>query len=69
MTGSLPVYDERFARHLARGGRLFCVIGDAPIMAARLVRRGATDEWSTESLFETLIDPLIGATPTPRFEF
>ncbi len=69
LTGSLPVYDARFAPHLARGGRLFCVVGDAPIMEARLVRRRAANEWATESLFETRLAPLIGAIPTPRFRF
>ena len=43
MTGSLPVYDERFQRQLEIGGRLFVVVGEAPVMDARLVRRTAED--------------------------
>src|SRR3989454_772375 len=39
VTGSLPVYDERFQRQLEIGGRLFVVVGEPPVMDARLIRR------------------------------
>ena len=66
VTGSLPVYDERFQRQLEVGGRLFVIVGDAPVMEARLVRRVAEDGWVTESLFETVVDPLINARRRAR---
>ena len=69
VTGSLPLMDERFQRQLEIGGRLFIVVGDAPVMAARMVRRTAEDTWITESLFETVIDPLINARRPPEFTF
>jgi protein-L-isoaspartate(D-aspartate) O-methyltransferase len=69
VTGSLPVYDERFQRLLEVGGRLFVIVGDAPVMEARLVRRVAEDGWITESLFETVVDPLLNARRTPGFAF
>jgi protein-L-isoaspartate(D-aspartate) O-methyltransferase len=69
LTGSLPVYDERFQRQLAIGGRLFVVVGDAPVMDARLVRRLSEDGWVTESLFETVVDPLINARRPAGFAF
>lgn len=69
VTASLPVPDERFQRQLAVGGRLFLVVGSPPVMEARLVRRLTEDAWGTESLFETVIDPLIHATPPPGFVF
>jgi protein-L-isoaspartate(D-aspartate) O-methyltransferase len=69
VTGSLPVYDERFQRLLEIGGRLFVIVGDAPVMEARLVRRVAEDGWVTESLFETVVDPLINARRPPGFSF
>jgi protein-L-isoaspartate(D-aspartate) O-methyltransferase len=69
VTGSLPVYDPRFERALAIGGRLFVVVGSSPIMQARLVTRTGPDAWLTESLFETSIEPLIHAAPAPRFRF
>ena len=69
VTGSLPVYDSRFERSLKIGGRLFAVIGAAPVMDAVLVRRVDSNEWIRESLFETVIDPLVNAAAPPRFVF
>jgi len=69
VTGSLPVYDSRFERALAVGGRLFVVVGSPPVMEARLVTRTAADAWLSEVLFETSIEPLQNATPAARFHF
>jgi protein-L-isoaspartate(D-aspartate) O-methyltransferase len=69
VTGSLPVYDKRFERALRLGGRLFAVVGTAPVMDAVLVRRVDESEWIRESLFETVIEPLIGAAAAQKFVF
>ena len=69
VTASLPLYDARFERMLTPGGRLFVVVGEAPVMDARLVRRTAEEAWSVESLFETVIDPLVNAVRPPGFTF
>jgi protein-L-isoaspartate(D-aspartate) O-methyltransferase len=69
VTASLPLYDARFERMLAVGGRLFIVVGAAPAMEARLVRRTSEDAWTVESLFETIIDPLVNAARPPEFTF
>ncbi|MGA2189268.1 MAG: protein-L-isoaspartate O-methyltransferase [Steroidobacteraceae bacterium] len=69
VTGSLPLYDTRFERALRIGGRLFAVVGVAPVMDAVLVRRVDSTEWVRESLFETVIDPLVNATAAPGFVF
>ncbi len=69
VTGSLPLYDARFERQLAIGGRLFVVVGEAPVMEARLVRRISETAWATDSLFETVIDPLVNAPRPARFRF
>jgi protein-L-isoaspartate(D-aspartate) O-methyltransferase len=69
VTGSLPVYDTRFEQALRVGGRLFAVVGVAPVMDAVLVRRVDSTEWIRESLFETVIDPLINATAPQGFVF
>jgi protein-L-isoaspartate(D-aspartate) O-methyltransferase len=69
ITGSLPGYDERFERQLEIGGRLFVVVGEAPVMDARLIRRTGEGSWSSESLFETVIDPLLNARRLPEFRF
>jgi len=69
VTASLPVYDARFERMLAVGGRLFVVVGEVPVMDARLVRRTAEDSVATQSLFETVIDPLVNAARPAEFTF
>jgi protein-L-isoaspartate(D-aspartate) O-methyltransferase len=69
VTGSVPTEDERFQRQLEIGGRLFIIVGEAPVMTARLVRRTAEDAWTSESLFETVVDPLINARRPPEFTF
>ena len=69
ITGSLPVYDERFERQLEIGGRLFVVVGEPPVMEARLIRRTGENSWVSESLFETVIDPLVNARRLPEFRF
>lgn len=69
LTASLPVYDERFEQLLEVGGRLFVVVGEAPVMEARLVTRTAQTSFRTESLFETVIDPLVHAVRPPEFTF
>jgi protein-L-isoaspartate(D-aspartate) O-methyltransferase len=69
VTASLPLYDARFEQMLTVGGRLFVVIGEPPVMEARLVQRTAESAFATQSLFETVIDPLVNAAPPPRFTF
>ncbi len=69
VTGSMPVDDRCFEKALRVGGRLFEVVGTAPLMEARVVRRVEADQWIRESVFETLIDPLINAPQAPRFVF
>lgn len=69
LTGSLPIYDDRFERQLEIGGRLFVVVGEAPVMEARLIRRTGEGSWTSESLFETVIDPLVNARRLPEFRF
>jgi protein-L-isoaspartate(D-aspartate) O-methyltransferase len=69
VTGSLPVYDTRFEQALRVGGRLVVVVGVAPVMDAILVRRVDSSEWIRESLFETVIDPLVNAIAPRGFIF
>jgi len=69
LTGSLPVYDARFERLLAEGGRLFAIVGSGPMMEARLITRVGPEEWLHESLFETSAPPLVHAPEAPRFVF
>jgi protein-L-isoaspartate(D-aspartate) O-methyltransferase len=69
ITASLPVYDRRFEQALRIGGRLFVVVGVAPAMDALLVRRVSETQWLRESLFETVLDKLVGAAAPDGFVF
>ncbi len=69
VTGSLPLMDERFSRQLEIGGRLFIIVGEAPVMSALLIRRTAEDAWTSETLFETVVDPLVNARRPQEFTF
>jgi protein-L-isoaspartate(D-aspartate) O-methyltransferase len=69
LTGSTPVLPDAFVRQLRPGGRIFAIVGDAPAMAARLIRWSAPGAVTTQDLFETVIDPLKNAATPSRFEF
>lgn len=67
--GALPLYDDRFARALAVGGRLFAVVGSSLPQEALLVTRTAEQTWDSTGLFETSIDALDHARRPERFQF
>lgn len=69
VTGSLPVYDERFQRALKIGGRLFTVVGTRPVMEAFKVVRTGNATFTREPLFETVIEPLLHAVRPSGFVF
>jgi protein-L-isoaspartate(D-aspartate) O-methyltransferase len=66
--GALPLYDDRFARALAVGGKLFVVVGDRAPQEALLVTR-TTSAFTSTGLFETAIDPLQNAKRPEPFQF
>ena len=67
--GALPLYDERFARALALGGKLFVVVGASLPQEALLVTRTGDQTWDSNALFETAVDPLDNAKAPERFQF
>ena len=69
VTGSTYHFDRLYVDALTTGGRLFVVVGDPPVMDARRVRRTGDGNWSSESLFETELAPLVNAAPSPAFRF
>ncbi len=69
LTGSTPVLPEVFQRSLITGGRLFAVVGDAPVMKAELVTCVEEGVYSTVGLFETCIPSLRNAQQAKRFVF
>jgi protein-L-isoaspartate(D-aspartate) O-methyltransferase len=71
VTGSLPLADQshELAQCLALGGRMFVVVGEAPVMEATLVTRIWEDQYTVESLFETELRALTNARTPQRFHF
>jgi protein-L-isoaspartate(D-aspartate) O-methyltransferase len=66
--GSVAEVRDTWRDQLVDGGRLFVVVGSAPIMEAMLLTRvGAS--WAAESLFETELPALAGAAAVPEFAF
>lgn len=59
--GAIDQIPEFYKNKMAINGRLFAVTGDSqqPMMEALLMTRISETEWTTESLFETKIDPLV----------
>lgn len=69
VTGSVQRFDPRFVEALKDGGDLFIVVGDAPAMDARRVTRTGDSDWTSESLFETDLKPLVHGSLPPQFAF
>ena len=51
------------------GGRIFAVVGSAPIMSACLITRMTDEAWDTQTLFETSIKPLRNVAAPSGFQF
>lgn len=69
ITGSFARRQPGIEAQLAIGGRLFVVVGTGPAMEALLVTRTTEQAWTVESLFETELEPLVGAETPPQFAF
>jgi len=69
LTGSTPVLPQALLAQLKTGGRLFAIVGDAPVMEARLVTRVAGNALRSVDLFETSFPPLRNAAQPQRFSF
>jgi protein-L-isoaspartate(D-aspartate) O-methyltransferase len=69
LTGSVPVLSPAFAASLAPGGRLLAVVGEAPVMEARLITNVGGGAYNSVALFETCIGSLKNAQQPERFVF
>ena len=69
LTGSTPVLPAAFQNKLNIGGRLFAIVGDAPVMEARLITRVAPDIFETVNIMETCVAPLRNAEQPKHFVF
>ena len=69
LTGSTPILPDAWMKQLKPGGRLFAVVGDPPVMTARLARWTGPDAIVHEDLFETVLAPLKNVPQPARFVF
>jgi len=69
LTGSTPVLPDAFLAQLAPGGRLFAVVGELPVMSARLVTAVGGGSFNALDLFETVLAPLKNALEREKFVF
>jgi protein-L-isoaspartate(D-aspartate) O-methyltransferase len=67
LTGSVPLLPKGLIDALATGGRAFAVVGDAPVMSARIITCSAPGAYHTVELFETLLGPLGNCEQPRRF--
>jgi len=61
VTASVPGLDRLFVEMLRPQGRLFVVVGREPAMEAQLITLNPDRSTTTNSLFETVLAPLINA--------
>ena len=69
LTGSVPLLPEPFRTQLVTGGRLLAIVGDPPVMTARLTTSIAEGAYNEVGLFETCIAPLRNVPQPERFVF
>lgn len=69
LTGSVPVLSNAFKQQLKPGGRLFAIVGEAPVMEATLVTCLSPNVFRTEKLFEICAPSLVNAPQPERFSF
>lgn len=69
ITGSLPSLPDSYTSLLNRGGRIFAIIGQAPVMHATLLQRTDDGDLISERLFETELPALVNATQPSSFVF
>ena len=68
VTGSMPLFDARLPEWLKDYGRLVMITGTAPSMAVELITRSA-EQYTRESLFETVVAPLENVPTPAAFSF
>jgi protein-L-isoaspartate(D-aspartate) O-methyltransferase len=59
ISAAMKSIPQSYKELLKTGGRMFVVTGNAPAMTAHRVTRVGKNEWATEDLFETSIEPMI----------
>jgi protein-L-isoaspartate(D-aspartate) O-methyltransferase len=69
LSGSVAAVPQGLLDQLKVGGRLIGIVGDEPVMRARLYTRVDTASWSQTDLFDTVAPRLQGFAQGSRFVF
>lgn len=69
LSGSVAAVPKSLLQQLKVGGRLAAVVGEQPIMRARLYTRAGEAAWSDVDLFDTVAPRLQGFGEPTRFQF
>lgn len=69
LSGSVPSLPEQFKSELKVGGRLFAIVGSAPVMTASLTTRLSATEFESKALFDTSVPAMANAERVSAFSF
>ncbi|MBZ8139226.1 protein-L-isoaspartate O-methyltransferase [Rubrivivax gelatinosus] len=69
LSGSVAEVPRALLEQLKVGGRLAAIVGELPIMRAKLFTRAGESSWSEVELFDTVAPRLQGFAERPRFAF
>ncbi|MET3106661.1 protein-L-isoaspartate(D-aspartate) O-methyltransferase [Oxalobacteraceae bacterium GrIS 2.11] len=69
LTGSVQILPEEFKQQLKVGGRLFVIVGSAPVMTACLYTRLSQSEFDVKALFDTSVAAIPEAEHVSAFSF
>ncbi|MBF6986700.1 MULTISPECIES: protein-L-isoaspartate O-methyltransferase family protein [Cupriavidus] len=69
ISGSLPALPQSILSQVKVGGRIAAIVGELPVMEARLITRVSETEYQVVNLFETAVKPLQGAARPSQFQF
>ena len=69
LSGSVASVPKVLLQQLKPGGRLLAIVGDEPVMRARLFSRAGDAAWSDTDLFDTTAPRLQGFEAVSRFVF
>lgn len=69
LSGSTPVLPDSLLQQLKLGGRLVAIVGQAPAMQLKVVTRRGESAYTTVSVLETALAPLVHAACEEKFVF
>jgi protein-L-isoaspartate(D-aspartate) O-methyltransferase len=69
LTGAVEALSQSHRLQVVPGGKLFAIVGKAPVMQGQLHQLDHNGRWSVQILFETCLPPLIDPLKSPDFIF